>query len=190
MLILKENLQKSSVMNDLRRRVKQQLTHKKEHLTQLDKVQCRCMNSSSLEWSDSFRLIHEKENAGEAVGQILSAYQLFDAGQILQEHLFVNLYIANQFDISCEQQSHVKLVDQLLTHFPIMSISDGSSFVVLANLHEFIMYPSALVNLLEMRSTPSPAAEPHSLTTQPHSLTTQPLHSSTTEPLSQLSLTR
>ena len=181
MLILKGCLSKS-LMNNLRHRIKQQAVciSRAVYPTQLDKLQFRCMNSSSLTWSDSFKLIHEKENAGEStLNPLLSTYELLDVGQLLEEQLFIDLVdIAVLFNIGCNQHAHL---DQLLILFPVMTIA-SDSFVVLANLHEFIMYPGALARLLEIHSTPSPEPIADLLTAQPHPASTAQPHPSIAQP--------
>ena len=149
-LILKECLQKTPVMSNLRRRVKQQGKRGISH----DEIQCRCMNSSTLTWSDAFGLIQDNENAGKSVGPGLSTRELLQVGQILEEHLSMELAdIADMFGVP--NDGHAQLVLQFLVRFPIMTLQKSKN-IVIVNLHELIMQPGSLTTLIGIQSHPQP----------------------------------
>ena len=85
---------------------------------------------------------------------MLSTTQLLQVGQLLEEHLSMELTDISDL-LGIHKDKHSQLVQQLLVCFPIMTLQKNKNTVIV-NLHELIMQPGSLTSLIGIQTDSLP----------------------------------
>ena len=126
----------SSLLNDLRRRIKQQQGDKLDLTSRSlnELTECFCYNNCAMTWEETFDRLVDTENGNE-LQQPLSYDQLKEVADIISENI-----VTSQAEL--ENVTTNDAIHQVLKLMPVMLLKKEKP--VFINLHEFVFTPGAL----------------------------------------------